>query len=140
MSLPWVPGAVRAVLMADVGFSALCQGRCGTRLPTDMTKPFARIRTAGGISLSGDGVAWSPLVQIEGWASDGGATDPETVVWDIAADAGRVLGKARNITYKTMQYSVRILDGPLPDVDTSRGTGSPLYWAALRVELKAQTT
>lgn len=136
MALPWIPGSVRSLLMADAPFAAACQNRCGTRLPTDMTKPFAQIRVAGGFSMSGDDVAWSPIIQLDGWAAPGGDVDPEVAAWNIAAAAARVLGRARNVTYESMRYTARLIDGPLTDVDTSRGTGSPLYRALIRAELR----
>jgi hypothetical protein len=140
MSLPWIPGAIRQLLLADATFSTSCAGRCGTRLPSDMTSPFAQLRISGGVSISGDGVAFSPLVQVDGWCAPGGAEDPEIVSWRIASEAARVLGRARNITYQTMRYSARLIDGPLSDVDTSRGTSSPLYRALIRAELSVHTT
>lgn len=141
--LPWVPGAIRQLLLADSDFSAACAGRCGTRLGSEVTY-CAQVRTPGVNSLSGDGVAYSPLVQVDGWctreAADGLGVDPEVKAWEIAAHAARVLGRARNVSYQNMTYSGRLIEGPLPDVDISRGESTPLYRAVVRVELAVHVT
>lgn len=136
--IPWIPPAIRALLLADSAFAAECGGRVSTRLPS--TVAFcAQIRVPGLNSLSGDGVAWSPLVQVDGWCSpDVAGVDPEQKAWAIAAHAARILGRARNITYGTMTYSGRLIEGPIPDVDTSRGESTPLYRAIVRAELSVQ--
>lgn len=135
MSLPWIPGAVRQLLLADPVFNAACGGRLMTILPSGLTF-CAQLRLPGNNSISGDGVAFSPLVQVDGWCVPGiPGTDPEMKAWEIAAEAARVLGRARNVTYQTMSYSGRLIEGPLPDVDTSRGEDSPLYRAIVRAGL-----
>lgn len=141
MSLPWIPGAIRVPLLADTQFNTACGGRLSTRLPSPLTF-CARIRLAGNNSLSGDGVAWSPLVQVEGWCAPDleGIPNPDEKAWDIAAEAARVLSRLRNISYQNTHYSSRVVEGPLPDVDTSRGESTPLYWALVRAELRLQAT
>lgn len=132
--LPWIPGAIRALLLADLDFTAACQGRAGTRLPADMTRPYAQIRIpAPGGDMGGGG--YRPLVQVDGWAAPGDGEDPERVAWRIATRAARVLRYARNVAYESMHYSPRVIDGPLAAEDTSRGTGSPLYRALIRAEI-----
>lgn len=136
--IPWLPPAIRQLLLADAAFTAACEGRVSTRLPSTVTF-CAQIRVPGLNATSGDGVAWSPLVQVDGWCAPGiPGVDPEQKAWDIAALAGRILGRARNITIGTMSYSGRLVEGPLPDVDTSRGESSPLYRAIIRAELYVQ--
>lgn len=135
---PWIPGAVRVLLLSDAGFVAACGGRCSTRAPSDVTQPFAVIRVAGNNAITPDGVAFSPLVQVEGWCAPGGDADPESTAWGIAAQAARVLGRARNVGYESLRYSARVVDGPMPGpVDTSRGASTPLYRALVRAELTA---
>lgn len=136
--VPWLPPAIRQLLLADAAFAAECDGRVSTRLGSPVTF-CAQLRVSGMNSLSGDGVAFSPLVQVDGWcAPDLPGIDPERKAWDIAAHAARVLGRARNITYQNMVYSARVFEGPLPDVDVSRGESTPLYRAIVRAELTAQ--
>lgn len=139
MSLPWVPGAIRALLLADPVFAGIAS-RVVFEAPPDVTTPFVVIQAPGGFSLSGDGVAWSPLVQVDGYCA---ITYPDArkQVWTLAAEAARILGRARNITFETMTYSVRrLVDGPLEDVDTSRGTANPLRRALIRADLAVHTT
>lgn len=138
--IPWVPGAIRQLLLADAAFMTECGNRLSSRLPSPVTY-CARVRLAGNNSLSGDGVAWSPLVQVEGWCAPevAGVADPEVKAWDIAAKAAVVIGRARNITYQNMTYTARIVEGPLDNVDKTRGESTPLYWALVRAELSAHT-
>lgn len=138
--IPWIPGAIRQLLLADALFSAECGGRLSTRLPSTVTF-CAQLRLPGNNSLSGDGVAYSPLIQVDGWCAPGiTGVDPEVKAWQIAAEAARVLSQARNVSYQNMAYSARLFDGPLPDVDTSRGESTPLYRAIVRAELSVHVT
>lgn len=135
---PWVPGAIRAYLLADTDFATASASRVGTRLPADMTKPFVQIRVIGNISLSDTSFAKSPLVQLDCWAAPG-PVDPEVQAWDLAELAASRLSTVRNVSYEDMVWSSRLVDGPIPNVDTSRGDSSPLYGALIRVELKTHT-
>lgn len=135
--LPFVPAAVRSLLVGSSDFTALVPaGRITTRAPADVTTPFALVRSAGGaLPLDASAGAWSPLVQVEGFAPAGGATDPEVVVWRIAAMTAAILSRARNVPYESMRWSARVTDGPIADVDTSRGSSAPLYRALVRAEI-----
>jgi hypothetical protein len=127
------------VLLADATFAGLIQpARVGFEAPSDVTTAFVVIQAPGGISLSGDGVAWSPLVQVDGYCPI--SSNARKLVWQLAAEAARILGRTRNVAYESMSYSGRIVDGPLEGVDTSRGTASPLRRCMIRAELKAHTT
>lgn len=139
--LPWVPAALRIPLLADAAFDAASGGRLSTRLPSEVTW-CAQLRVAGNNSLDGGGVAFSPLVQLDGWCAPGldDIDDPEVKAWEIAAAGAAVLGRIRNLIYQTMSYSARIVEGPLPDVDTSRGESAPLYRAIVRAELAVHVT
>lgn len=136
---PWVPGAIRAYLLDDAGFVTASASRVGTRLPSDMTKPFVQVRVIGNISLSDTSFAKSPLVQVDCWASPGGPVDPEVQTWDLAELAATRLAIARNVRYQNMVWSARLVDGPIATLDTSRGESSPLYGSLIRVELKTHT-
>lgn len=138
--MPWILGAVRQLLLADADFNTACDGRLMTRLPSEVTF-CAQLRLPGNNSLSGDGVAFSPLIQVDGWCAPGKSEmDPEMKAWEIAAHAARVLGRARNVIYQNMAYSGRLIEGPIPDVDTSRGASVPLYRAIVRAELAVLVT
>ena len=135
--LPYVPGAVRALLVASSDFTSVVPaGRITTRAPADVTTPYVLVRSAGNAApIDAAAGAWSPLVQVEGWAPASVAGDPEVVVWRIAAAAAAILARARNVTHDSMSWSARVTDGPLTDVDTSRGSSAPLYRAFVRAEL-----
>lgn len=134
--LPYSPALVRALLVADPAFTALLPaGRLTTRAPADAGTVFGLVRPAGVVPIEPSAGAWSPLVQVEAFCPGGGATDPEVVVWRIAATAAAILSRARNIPFESARWSARITDGPLSDVDTSRGSSAPLYRALVRAEL-----
>ena len=139
-TIPWIPGAVRRQLLDDPTFFAACGSQVLTRLPSEVTF-CAQLRVAGNNAVDGGGVAFSPLVQLDGWcAPDLAGIDPEVKAWDIAAAGAAVLGRIRNVIYQTMSYSARVVEGPLPDVDTSRGESTPLYRAIVRAELAVHVT
>lgn len=136
-TVPWIPPAVRALLLADPAFAAACYGRCSTRAPGDVTVPYATVQVPGGFPLDASAGVWSPLVQVDGWCAPPGpdGVDPEDAVWRIASAAGAVLSRVRNVAWLNMHFSARVVSGPLPDVDTTRGTANPLYRALVRAEL-----
>lgn len=134
--LPYVPAAVRAFLSDSDAFTALVPAsRISTRQPDDVTTPFAIVKAPPAVPIEASGGLWSPLVQVEGYAPPRGDEDPEVVAWRIAATAAAVLSRARNVPFQAMHYSARVIDGPLADVDTSRGKSNPLYRALIRAEL-----
>lgn len=133
--LPWIPPAVRALLLPDPEFAAACGGRCSTRLPADVSKPTATLQaTAVPIDVSAG--MWSPMVQVDGWCAPGGPVDPEQAAWRIAVAAARVFARARNVPWQNIRWSARVTDGPMTDIDTARGESAPIYRAFIRAELK----
>lgn len=134
--LPWIPAAVRALLLADVTFMGTLAGaRLVFKAPPDVTTKFGTIQVPGNNAIDGGGVAWSPLVQVDGWCpmSDANA---DALAWSIASAAAMVFGRARNVTYQNISYSARIVDGPMAmDPDISRGESNPLARALIRAEL-----
>lgn len=136
MPLPWMPEVIRHLLLSRSPFiDLIAASRVGFTAPADVTTEFVIIQAPGGASLSGDDVAWSPLVQVDGYWP---ASDPAAAkkAWDLAAGAATVLGRARNLSYANVTYSARLTDGPIPDVDTSRGPSSILHRALIRAELR----
>lgn len=132
--LPWIPPAIRELLLSDLEFAAATGGRVSTRHPSDVTRPYATLQaTAVPIDVSAG--AWSPMVQVDGWCAPGGEVDPEQAAWRIAVAAARVLSRARNVAWENIRYRARVTDGPLTDIDTARGASSPLYRAFIRAEL-----
>jgi hypothetical protein len=132
--LPWIPPAARALLLADTAFAAACGSRCSTRAPSDVTQPYATL-TASVVPVDVSAGVWLPLVQVDGWCAPGGPQDPEQAAWRIAATAAAVFARARNVGYQNTRYSARVTDGPLTDVDETRGKANPIYRALIRAEL-----
>ena len=130
-----MPKVARELLLSASSFAVLLPaGRLVFKAPTDVTTPFAVIQAPGGVSLSGDDVVWSPLVQFDAYCP---LTDPaaQEIAWDLAAAAAAVLGRARNVAFENVSYSGRLVDGPIPDVDTSRGESAALARTLIRAEL-----
>lgn len=143
--LPYLPGLVRAVLLADSVFLNLCGGRCGVRAPSDVTRPYAKLDVMPGRPINPSAGAWSPLVQVGGWCAPGGEDEPEVAAWDIAARAVGVLSRAANVPIATggvvgAWSVVDTLDGPTAQTDTSRGESNPVYGARVLFELALHIT
>lgn len=145
--LPYLPALLRGYLLADATFSGLCGGRCGTRAPADITTPYAVVQAPGGFPADASAGAWVPLAQVNGWCAPGnGATDPEVAAWNIAARAAVLLSRARNVVWagpngSPARWSVsRIIDGPLPIRDDSRGEAVPVYGCLVRAELRVKVS
>lgn len=136
--LPWLPGVLRAYLLADDDLTALTGGRIGTRAPTDVTKPYGRVQTPGAGPRTVSAGAWAPLIQFDGWCAPAGwdGQDPEAVAWAIAARGAVVLDAARNVQADGFAWGCRrLIEGPLPLRDVSRGEAAPMYGAMVRAEL-----
>lgn len=136
-TLPWMPGAVRSLLLADAAFSAACGGWCTPSAPTRITGPFAQVRIAGNYAVDARNSVYRPLIQIDGWApEDLAGEDPTLATWQIAAEAARILAGARNVAWQSVHYTARVVDGPMVgEPDTSRGPSSALIRHLLRAEL-----
>lgn len=134
--LPYVPGAVKELLSSSPVFLALAPAaRIVTRDPSDVSTPFVILRAPPAVPISASAGMWSPLVQVEGKCPPGGPTDPERSAWDIAALAAALLSRVRNRPYLNMYWTARVIDGPMMDVDISRGASTPIYRALVRAEL-----
>lgn len=133
--LPPLGDVVRRYLAAQASFLALLPlDRLLFRGPADVTTTYAKIQVPNPAPISGDGVAWKPLVQVDAFCPET-VTDADVQVWNIVAMAGLLLGRARNIIDGTLSWSGRHTDGPIADVDTSRGESTPLARALIRAEL-----
>lgn len=144
MSLPHIPSAIRALLLADSTFTALTGGRCTVKkAPPDVSSPYAVIQIPGNIPMDDRAWGMKPLVQVNGWCpNDWTTADPDLVTWDIAMAAINVLAHAQYVTYTdargTVTYNARLTDGPLPAENTSRGEGAPIQGYLIRAELTLQ--
>lgn len=133
--LPWMPAVVREFLGDQGTFLAvLAIDRLVFKAPADVTTPYARIQVPSPGPMTGDGVAWRPLVQVDAYCPASNP-DAENIVWDIVSKAAVLLGRARNIVNGTLSWSGRHIDGPIPGTDTTRGEATPLARAVIRAEL-----
>lgn len=137
--LPWVPGAVRSVLLADTAFATSCGNRLATsRAPSTVTEPFGLLRVVVGSLYPLGGGGYRVDVQLDAYCPEAGYGDEEAdpIVWRIANRAVRVLQRTKNQRHQTMHWSVSAIPfaGPL-DPDKSRGEDAVLYRAAVRAEL-----
>lgn len=135
--LPWIPGALRQLLLADVPFKTASHNRVSSKAPGDVNVPFSLVRVMLDSVIPLDGGGYKLLVQAEGLcvASGYGNEEAELVVWRIADRARNVFRTARNVEYQSMHYSMRPFGmGPLPQ-DTSRGDSNPLERAGVRAEM-----
>src|SRR4029079_16177050 len=137
MPLPSMRKAVREFLLTQPVFNTLITAdRVFYKAPPDVTTKYVRIQVPGNVALSGDDVAYLPLVQVDGCCPTS-VDDAEDVAWDLVAAAASAFGQARSITYQTVVYGARVVDGPMsapPDI--SRGDASPLARAVVRVEMR----
>lgn len=138
--LPWLPGAVRQLLLKDTPFATVCPpARLATSAaPGTVTAPFALVRVVVGSLRPLGGGGYLADVQLDAFCPAAGYDDEEAdpIVWRIAHRATRALGQAKNVRYQTMHWSTRAIPfaGPL-DPDKTRGEADVLNRAAVRAEL-----
>lgn len=143
MGLPYIPGHIRAFLLADPTFSSRCVGGCTVKkAPPDVTQPFAVVQMPGSVPVDDQGWALRPLMQINAWCPETWTADPDPTTWDLIDAAWNVFKNARYVnvtdTRGTAAYKARLVDGPLPTEDLTRGDGNPLQGYLIRVELTLQ--
>lgn len=141
--LPFAPGAARLFLLADPSFLELISAEHVTtrEVPDPLRHPCMTIQAT--VNRGVDPMLRRPLLQIDTYTPKheiiGGDIDPEVVSWRIAARAGRLLGRAKNIEFDGASWSGHWVEGPVTMVDRTRGVDHPLYRALIRVELKMRT-
>lgn len=135
--MPYPSITVRKLLMEDPEFVELLHGgTVSTRdVPDPLTKPHLTIAVVG---MSGDDpMLRKPMVQVTPWVPDtdvsGLDEDPDVTAWNIAATAGHVLGRKRNVVIDDdTAMSIEWVDGPISLYDTKRGKDRVLYYAPAR--------
>lgn len=133
--LPSMRRVVRDFLLSQSAFASLITAeRVVFKAPPDVTTKFVVVQIPGNTAISGDNVAWSPLVQVDGYCPDSDAESAD-VAWDLAAAAAEAFREARNVTIGTISYRARVLDLLPAAPDVSRGTSNPLARALMRAEL-----
>ncbi len=135
--LPWISGALRERLLADLPFKTASHNRVSSSAPKDVTKPFCLVRLMDDSVISLRGGGYKALVQAEGLCpGDGyGGEEADLVVWRMAQRAKTVLELAQNVPHQSMHYSMRVIGlGPLP-ADKTRGDANVLIRAGVRAEM-----
>lgn len=138
--VPFAPGAARAFLIAQTQWIALGVQSTTTReLPDKITGACVFIRAPRNTGT--DPFLRRPRIQVDCLVPKidilGGTTDPEELAWDVAAMAGQLLGRARNVSFRGSAWSGDWYEGPITaPTDESRGADNPLFRSIVRVELK----
>ncbi|MGB7237144.1 MAG: hypothetical protein WBD41_14310 [Rhodococcus sp. (in: high G+C Gram-positive bacteria)] len=154
--LPYPPAAVRDFFrtvpeLTDIVPIELI--RTG-KPPREITRPYILVRPL--VTTGKDPLLKSPIVQLEACAppletylalpADDpirimfGSTDPEELVWDIAALAGELITRAKNsFQFRNSNWKGAWIEGPLIIEDTSRGEGQLIYRAPIRIQLRMLT-
>lgn len=138
--LPWMSGAIIAVLRADPTFADTCDGRVAGSTPSDVSTPYVTVRTLVNPPIHAARGKWRPTVRVTAWcppAFTGTDQDPFLVAWGIAAAAAAAMAplERRQQTYQTAYYSPIVTQGPTEEVDTSRGPEAPMYGCSIEIEL-----
>lgn len=139
--IPFAPGAIREFLITNDDFSSLVQPSSVTtrEMPDVISAPFVTIRVPGNVGV--DPTLRKPLLVVNAWVPKleilGGDVDPDELAWNIAARAGQLIGRARNVKFRESVWTGTWKTGPIvPDPDVRRGPDNPLYRAFVTVEMK----
>lgn len=135
--MPYPSITVRKLLLASPEFVELLRGgTVSTRdVPDPLTKPHVTVAVVG---MGGeDPMLRKPMVQVTPWVPDtdvsGSEEDPDVTAWNLAATAGHVLGRKRNVVVDDdTAMSIEWVDGPISLYDTKRGKDRVLYYAPVR--------
>ena len=135
--MPYPSITVRKLLLDNPEFVELLNGgTVSTRdVPDPLVKPHVTVAVVG---MSGnDPMLRKPMVQVTPWVPDtdvsGSDEDPDVTAWNIAATAGHVLGRKRNVVVDDdTAMSIEWIDGPVSLYDTKRGKDRVLYYAPVR--------
>lgn len=140
-AIGFAPGAIREFLLGNDEFAALVKPENVTtrELPKIIDAPCVTIRVPGNVGV--DPALRRPLIVVNVWVPPisvmGGMTDPDEVAWDIAALAGALVGRGRNIKFRDSYWSAAWKNGPIvPDPDFKRGQDIPIYRAWVTLEMK----
>lgn len=135
--MPYPSIAIRRLLLDDDTFvDLLHRGTVSTReVPNPLTKPHVTVAVVG---MGGDDpMLRRPIVQVTPWVPDtdvsGLEEDPDVTAWHIAAMAGQVLGRKRNVALdESTHMSIDWVEGPMSLYDTKRGKDRVIYYAPTR--------
>lgn len=135
--MPYVPGEIRKWLSERQEFVDLLHGgKITTRnLPDPLERPHVLVAAVDNVGA--DPMLRRILVQVTPWAPDrtvsGLDEDPDVTVWNLAATAGELLGRAKNIVIDDDNaWTANWADGPIQLYDTDRGPDRVLFYAPVR--------
>ncbi|MEJ6019875.1 hypothetical protein [Corynebacterium sp. H113] len=139
--MPYPSGEIRKWLLQHEQFLALLQGgvvNTSEAPPDPLVKPHVTVAVTGHVGT--DPMLRRLVVQVTPWAPtcevSGLTEDPRVTVWNLAATAGELLGRARNIVLDDKHaWSATWLDGPVELYDTKRGADRPLFYAPVRFQV-----
>lgn len=138
--MPYVPGAIRQWLATQEAFTALLHGgKITTRdVPDPLKLPHVTVAVVdhGG----NDPMLRRLIVQVTPWAPgrdvSGLQEDPDVTVWNLAATAGELLGRTKNIVLDDDHaWTAKWIDGPVQLYDRERGKDRPIYYAPVRFQV-----
>ncbi len=116
--MPYAPGAVRKWLAGQQQFvDLLYGGEITTReVPDPLVRPHV---TVAAVDHAGpDPMLRRLIIQVTPWVPgrdvSGLAEDPDVTAWNLAATAGELLGRARNVVLdEGHAWSATWIDGPI---------------------------
>lgn len=139
--MPYIAGTIRQWLLEQPEFTALLHGGSVTTrdLPDPLTRPHVLVAVVG--HNGPDPMLRRLMVQVTPWAPDAAVSgldeDPDVTVWNLAATAGELLGRAKNqILDDQHAWSAVWIDGPIQLYDTERGPDRPIFYAPVRFDVK----
>ncbi|MEJ6013288.1 hypothetical protein WG936_05485 [Corynebacterium sp. H127] len=138
--LPYIAGEIRSYLQNSKEFTDLLHGgKISTRLvPDDLQRPHVLVATTGHVGA--DPMARRLVVQVTPWVPGTEVShldeDPDVTAWNLAAMAGEILGRAKNVTIDAhTAWNATWIDGPVQLFDLKRGADKPLFYAPVRFQI-----
>lgn len=136
----YLPGEVRKFLLKNEEISALLHGgNITTReVPDPLVKPHITVAAVG--HVGDDPMLRRVMIQVTPWVPDrkisGIREDPDVTAWNLAATAGEILGRAKNVIADDAHaWSAVWVDGPIQLYDKSRGADRIIYYAPVRFQV-----
>ncbi|MBH5301151.1 hypothetical protein EU799_04745 [Corynebacterium silvaticum] len=138
--MPYVPGEIRKFLLQHEAFTELLHGgKVTTReVPDPLIKPHVTVATVG--HVGDDPMLRRLMIQVTPWVPGRDASgldeDPDVTAWNLAATAGELIGRAKNIVIDDEHaWSSTWVDGPIQLYDTERSADKVLYYAPVRFQV-----
>lgn len=138
--MPYAPAAIRAFLLDNPDFVDLLHGgEVTTRdVPDPLERPHVTVAVVGHAGT--DPMLRRLMIQVTPFAPDSAVSgldeDPDVTVWNLAAMAGEILGRAKNVVLSDRTaWSATWVDGPIQLYDHERGRDRPIFYAPVRFQV-----